>query len=693
MDWLLSLPFSLNSDHFANFFVKFWNFELWMTLILANLGFFLLILIPGIGLSYYLQGRLSASLRVSFGLSLGFIFPVLIFYVLGLSHLYYKTAWVICGILLSGFFMWRFRADFLREWKSSETTKSTKVFYGILLMFFLAMYIAFFKEGVMDYDILFGQVAPAVHLFFEHVYNPFDMGAIPIVRHELFPGPISFHSVFMMFGSTPWVAVTAVMVVLAPLMLRMFGQFSEFLMSRSEFFTVFMMLVTFLGFRIKNGRGTVLALIFLFGFLLLPRIFKELNEKRDAKFKDLLKPIISTAILVALSLYTNIEIGAILLGILAIAVVGSWLSGRRAMMKTLLFGLAGAFVIFAPWFLTVALLAFGNSLVLIIAFYLGLALLALVLTFLPKLKVDENLFQKIMLIFLVIGTAIAVYIGVWSDLFRLPDTLKYLSAASVIPILYFAWTRPDLDRYSMFLYSWFFGILFVDIYPLLLPAAQQIGLPEKLQFFLFDKVLGSVFPELRTKMNEYFFPLMSLIFLSGVLVWIVKNWLWQKWVLIVSVLIFFFFSCVRFQASDYEEYPRGQTISSMIYFTLSSEIAFHEKPVWLSQQAEEIMNVLYDVKKPGDKIFNFYAIHNPYFPEYIYPYLMAGVGSVGLNKEDLKSELYDLPLLDQVIAAGANYAIFMPGPVSPEIWLNDPRVNVVAKSDDNTYLLATLQKD
>ncbi len=692
MSWLLSLPFSLNSDHFANFFAKFWNFELWSTLILANLGFFLLILIPGIGLSYFLRPKLSASLRVSFGLSIGFIFPVLLFYILGFSHLYYKMAWASCGILLSGFSVWRFKADFLREWKTSEIRKSEKIFYSILTAFFLMMYVAFFNEGIMDYDILFGQVAPAVHLFFEHVYNPFDMGAIPIVRHELFPGPISFHSVFMMFGSSPWVAATAVMVILAPLMLRMFGQFSEFLIPRSEFFTVFMMLNTFLGFRIKNGRGTVLALVFLFGFLLLPRIFEDLNDRGDAKFKELIRPIISTAILVALSLYTNIEIGAILLGILAIAVIGSWLTGRRAMMETLLFGVAGGFALYAPWFLTVALLAFGDSLVSIVILYVALALLALALTFLPKLKVDSNFLEKIMLLLLMLGTVIALYIGSGPSLFRLPDSLRYLAIFSVFPIIFFAWKKPDFDRHSFFIYSWFFAILFIDIFPLLKPAALTIGLPEKLQFFLFDKGMGSVFPELATKVQEYFLPSFAIIFLSGVLVWIVKNWLWQKWTLVVSMAIFFFFVSVRFQPSDYEEYPRGQSISSFIYFTLTSEIAFHEQPVWLSGQAMEIMNVLDDVKKPGDKIFNFYAVYNPYFPEYIYSYLMTGVGGLGLDKEDLNSEQYDLALLEQVISAGANYAIFMPGPVSPEIWLNDPRIKIVGTSDDGTYILASIKR-
>ena len=61
---------------------------------------------------------------------------------------------------------------------------------------------------------------------------------------------------------------------------------------------------------------------------------------------------------------------------------------------------------------------------------------------------------------------------------------------------------------------------------------------------------------------------------------------------------------------------------------------------------------------------------------------MTGVGGLGLDKEDLNSEQYDLALLEQVISAGANYAIFMPGPVSPEIWLNDPRIKIAGTSDD-----------
>ncbi len=693
MSWFLNLPFPLTPAHLFNFFGKFLNLDLWVTLILANLGFLLVILIPGIGLSYFLKPKLSVSLRVSFGLSLGFIFPILLFYVLGFSHLYYKIAWVICGILLSGFFVWKFRRDFLEEWKSSKPAKSEMIFYGFLTLYFLLQYVAFFKEGIMDYDILFGQVAPAVHLFFEHVYRPFDMGAIPIVRHELFPGPISFHSVFMMFGSTPWVAATAVLVILAPLMLRMLGQFSGFLIPGTEFFTVFMTLTTFLGFRIKNGRGTVLALVFLFGFLLLPRIFEELNEKKDAKFKELIRPIISTGILVALSLYTNIEIGAILLGILGVAVLGSWLTGRRALMKTLLFGVAVGFLIFAPWFVTVALLAFGNSLLSIVGLYIALALLALALTFLPKLKVSSNLLEKIFLILIVVGTAIAAYIGAAGSLFRLPDYLRYLTFFASIPLVYFAWKKPDFEKHSFFIYSWFFAILFVDIYPLLSPVAAQIGLPEKLQYFLFDKPLGSVFPELRAKVQEYFLPSFDLILLAGVLVWIAKKWLWKKWSLVLCAVIFFFVTCVRFEASDYEEYPRGQTISSMIYYTLATQYAFDEQPVWLKPQAVQIMRIFNNIKKPGDKIFSFYAIYNPYFPEDVYPYLMSGVGTVGLDREDLKSDKYNTEVLDQAVAAGANYAIFMPGPESPEIWLNDPRVKVVALSDDSTYILVSLKKN
>lgn len=703
--------------------------EAWLTLLAANLGFLLLILIPGLGLSYLLRpsglgvsagaagsaseseniAPLGRGLRLSFGLALGFIFPVVLFYVLGILHLYYEWIWILAGLVLSGFSIQKFGKTFLMEWREGgQINKSVKCFYGLLIFYFLCNYLAFFTQGVMDYDILFGQVAPAVHLFFEHVYRPFDMGAVPIVRHEFFPGPISFHSAFMAFGEfvkpvfsagEPWVAVSAVMVLLAPLMLLMVGKFSESLIPGTEFFTIFMTLTTFLGFRIKNGRGTVLALIFLFGFLLLPKIFEGLSsntivsqKNKFSKFlsSEILKPSIACAIFVALSLYTNIEIGAILLGVAVLVVLGSWLSNNRALMNTVLFGTAGGFLLYFPWFLTVSLLTFNASLLPMLALYFGIIFLALLLTKLPKVEIDSSKLERILLIIIVIGALIAMFIGAWGSLFRLPDGLKYLSAFSTLPILYFAFRKPDLNRHGFFIYSWLFAILFIDIYPLLQPAFAQVGLPEKLQYFLFDKPLGSVFPELRAKIHEYFLPSFALIFLSGSLVWIRKNWLWQKWTLALCLLVFFYFTTVRFQESDFEEYPRGQTFSSLIYYNLATEYAFAQMPIWLKPGQMPVMEELNKIKKPGDKIFNFYAIYNPYYPEHNFPYLITGVGTVPLNKEDLVSEEYTVELLDQVIAAGANYAFFMPGPNSPEVWLADSRVKVVSQSADGAYILAAL---
>ncbi len=689
MQWLLNAPFTLSWEHFSNFFGKIWSWDLWLTFVLSNLGFLIAILIPGLALSYVLQPRaLTRALRLCFGLALGFVFPLVLFYVLGLTHLYYKVAWILVSALFSGLSVWKFRRKFLDEWTAMPApTSVSAAVYGFLVLYFLISYIAFFADGIMDYDILFGQVAPAVHLFFEHVYQPFDMGAIPIVRHELFPGPISMHSAFMMFGTTPWVAAAAVMVLLAPIMLMMIGKFSDYIFKKSEYLVIFMSLVTFLGFRIKNARGTVLALIFLFGFLLLPQIFEQLNEKADAKLKQILKPVVATALMVALSLYTNIEIGAILLGIMGLVFAGSWLTGRRVLMKTVLLGICLGLLLYAPWFVTVALLAFGQSLFLMLALYAGLAVLAFALIFLPKLEISSSLFEKILLGLMVVGTAIAAYAGEAGSLFRLPDALRYLTFFSAIPLVIFAWRKPDFDKHSFFIYSWFFAILFVDIYPRLSPVAAQIGLPEKLQYFLFDKELGSVFPELRAKIQEYFLPLFDLMLLGGTLAWSAKNWLWKKWTFAVFIALFFFFTTVRFVESDYEEYPRGQTISSMVYYWLATQYAFDERPIWLKPQAEQVMKVLNEVKKPGDKLFSFYAIYNPYYPEDIYPYLMTGVGTVGLDKDDLVSEEYTSELLDQAIEAGATYALIMPGPESPQTWLDDERVKIAAKSDDGTYML------
>ncbi|MBI4127300.1 hypothetical protein HY463_01175 [Candidatus Peregrinibacteria bacterium] len=691
MSWLLNAPFSLAWYHFGNFFGKIFAWDLWLTFLLSNLGFLIAILIPGLALSYILQPRaLPRALRICFGLALGFVFPLILFYVLGFAHLYYKVAWILASALVSGLSIWRFRGKFLAEWRSEKTKKSAYVFYGFLVLYLLISYIAFFTDGIMDYDILFGQVAPSVHLFFEHAYRPFDMGAVPIVRHELFPGPISVHSAFTMFGATPWVAATAVMVFLAPMMLMMMGKFSEYVFKKSEYLLVFLSLVTFLAFRIKNARGTVLALIFLFGFLLLPKIFEELHEKTDAKLKAILRPVIACALMVALSLYMNIEIGAILLGIMGLVFVGAWLTGRRVLMKTVLFGTAFGFLFFAPWFLTVALLAFGNSLQTIVILYFGIAVLAVALTFLPRLRIDSNLFERILLGLLTLALIVGFMIRAGDSIYRVSDWLKYGSIISTLPLIYYAFKKPDSDRHGFFIYSCLFGVLFIDIYPLLRPFFAQVGLPDKLQYFLFDKEFGSVFPELRAKIHEYFLPTFVLMPLAAALVWIRENWLWNRWIYRAAMFVLFFFGMFRFQGSDFEDYPRGQTFMSTIYYGLAAQYAFDELPVWLSPQAAQIAESLDELKKPGDKIFNFYAVYNPYFAEDNYPYLMTGVGTVGLDKEDLVSEQYTTELLDQVTHAGATYAIFMPGPESPKVWLDDSRVTVVAMSADETYMLVSL---
>ncbi|MEK7146195.1 MAG: hypothetical protein AAB802_03345, partial [Patescibacteria group bacterium] len=277
---IFNSPVPITGLHLENFFSKVFDPEIWLDFFLAQFGFLLVIVLPGLGLSYILQPKiLDRGLRLSFGFALGFLFPVLLFYLLGFTHLYFRGIWAAAAVLLGAIPLVIYRKRFWEEWTAQPPNWKSILFYGSIGLYFLISYISLHFYGTLDADILFGQAGPAKHLFETHVYKPFDMGVLPIHRHELFPGPISFHSAFSLFGAPSWVAVTAVMVVLAPLMLRMVGQLSEGLMKKTEFLTAFLSLTTFAGFRMRGGRGTILALTFLFGFLLLPQIFTELKGK------------------------------------------------------------------------------------------------------------------------------------------------------------------------------------------------------------------------------------------------------------------------------------------------------------------------------------------------------------------------------------------------------------------------------
>lgn len=699
IEWILNLPAPLVLGHFVDFLVKVFRVELWVTFFLSNLGFLILIVLPGIGLSYFLQPRvLDRSLRVCFGVALGFVFPIILFYVLGFSGLYYKTVWILSGLFISGFFVWKFHARFLEEWRMDSRMASKSnvhqkevsdwIVYGFIVFFFLMSYIAFFDQGTIDYDMLFGQVAPAVHLFFEHVYRPFEMGTTPIVFHELFPGPISFNSAFMVFGVTPWVAVSAVMVFLGPLIIKMFSRFCGFVVKNSEHIIAFLCLATFAAFKMRNGRGTILALIFLFAFLLINQVYKG-NRVND---QESFRMSLSAGILLALSLYTNVEIGAILLALILFL---------QFFNKAFALSLSFGFLFFSPWFLTVALASFKEQIFILCVLYFFIMIFEVFMYFKAKIfrflrpflslpKMSDDFIERILLVLLFISSLFAVINGVGTSLFRLPTFLMVLSGILSVPILFCAFRRPNLDKDLIFISCWLFGVLFIDIYPYLKDLFGTAGLPAELNYLLFDKELGSVFPELRTKIHEYFLPFFSVALVGFFLAWLRKVWFWEKWTFTVFLAVFLFFGMGRLQESDFEEYPVGNTVGSHFYFWLASVYAYMDDPVWFNEQAQEISEALEFVRKPGDRVFNFYAIFSPYYAENTWHYLVNGVGTVELDSADLVSTDYSPELLDQVIEAGADYAVFMPGPGDYSAWLEDERVKVLKESSDGTYVLVGL---
>lgn len=688
IDWLFNFPIEFVDGSLANFFGKMVDPLIWAELLLANVSFALLILIPGIGLSYLLQpGKLDTSLRVIMGFALGFIIPIALFYLLGFTHLYYRASWIIAGLILSAFSVWKYGGRFKKEWKKEKHKKSAWIFYSLLVLYFFVSYIAFHFQGTLDADILFGQVGPASHLFFEHAYRPFDMGVIPISRHELFPGPISFHSVFMLLWVTPWVAVTAAVVLIIPLLLNMIGRFSEDLMKGSEYVAAFLTLVTFVGFRLRGGRGTVIALIFLFAFLLLPKFYKALRGKGSAKLKELIKPIMTGSIFVSLSLYTNIEIAAFLLAIMAISFLWAWLGNEEKWMKTILASLAFGLLLYFPWFLTVSLLIFGSQLLPVFVIYFSLVLLCFLLTKLPHVKFNKKKLQWAFLSILVLVGIVALIQGHFESIFRLTGYLMYFGALSAIPILFFAFKKPDYEKQSLMIVIWLFAVSYITIYPYLRSLISSIGLPEDVQYFLLDKGVGAVLPEIRTKIHEYFLPIFGMMLIAIVLAWINKNWPWKKYLYYILVIVFLFFTAVRFHPGDQYEYPRGQTLSANIGMMIGVQLVFSDRPLWYLEEAEELVSVLNEQIEPGDRIFNLATYKDIYHPGYQFTYIALGLSSVALDEEDLVDTQYTSELLSQVIEAGANYIIVDQGIEFSEDFMDDERVEGIFVTKDYKYLL------
>lgn len=692
MQWFFNGPTPFYWDFVTNFFGHLFTVSAWTTLIAAGFSFLILILMPGFALSYLLKNKMDLSLRTSFALALGFIVPVILFYVLGLTHFYYKIAWLIAGLILSGISIWKLRKNFLAEWKESNVSRFEKIFYALLTLYILYLYIALLPNGTIDFDILFGQVGPATFLFNEHYYNPFDMGALPITRHELFPGPISYNSVFML-GASPWLGLAAAMVFIAPLVYRMFGQIAEFFIVKgSQYWAVIFALITFFGFRFRNGRGTAMAMIFLFAFFLLAKIYPNLLEKGETKSKEILKPIIANSIFVTMALYVNIEIASILLGLMVLIFVFAWLSNYRALMKTITFGFIGGFLLYTPWFATVSQLLFADKFWIFTGLYFGIMIAAFLLGNLPKVEVKENLLARILLISFALFFAGAVYFGDIENLFRLPTFAKYLTMISLLAVWIYSFKKFDFKKGIFILAVWFFALGITIIYPFLRQFFVGVGAPESLLYVLFDKELGSVFPELMTKTYEYFLPLFAFLPLAGLLSLVKKHWLWNKAYFYAMLAVFFYFVCLRIQASDFDDKVRGQTLGANLYLSLASEYAYGDGPGWYKKADREVMTVLHEFKKPGDRIFSFKTAINPYFPETQYHYIVEGVGTLGIDKEDFVAYDYSIEVLNQVIEAGADY-LLISTQVDPTVWLSDPRVEMLKVSSDETVILAGVKSE
>lgn len=691
MQWFFNSPFPFYWEYVSNFFGHLFSLGAWTSLIAAGFSFLILILIPGFALSYLLREKMDLSLRASFALALGFIVPLILFYALGLSHLYYKIAWLVAGLILSGISIWKFRKNLLTEWKESQVSRLEKIFYLLVGLYIFYMYIALLPNGTIDFDILFGQIGPASFLFNEHYYNPFDMGALPITRHELFPGPISYNSVFML-GAAPWVGIAAALVFVAPLVYRMFGQIAEFFVLKgSQYWAVVFSLITFFGFRFRNGRGTAMAMIFLFAFFLLAKIYPRLLEKGETKFKEVLKPAIANSIFVAMSLYVNIEIASILLALMVFVFIFAWLANYRALMKTIALSFAGGFLLYLPWFATVAKLLFADKFWPFMGLYFAMVLLALLLSRLPKIEIKENLLSKIALSLFVLFFAAALYFGQLINLFRVPSFVAYGSVVSMLILCIYSFRKSDFKKLMFILPVWFFALGLTIVYPSLRQFFVGIGAPESLLFVLFDKPLGSVFPELLTKTYEYFLPLFTILSLAAILTLLKKNWPWAKSILYVSLVIFFYVVCLRIQSSDFDDRVRGQTLGANLLLSLASEFAYGEGPGWYKEPSQEVIAVLHEVKKPGDRIFSFKTAFNPYFPETQSHYIVEGIGTVALDKEDILDPTYSIEVLDQVIEAGANY-LLISTEVDPTLWLSDARVEILKVSSDKTLILARIVK-
>lgn len=685
MDWLINSPSPVEWFYVSNWFGKLFGQGFWWDGLRVWLSMSLLMLLPGLGLSYVLQpGELRRELRLPMATLLGFFPPLLLFFILGLSGLYRWWAWLLAGLLMSGVVIWRYGKRIVQEFHWKDWDKWRLLFYGLVGLYFFFSAVALVNNGLLDYDTLFGQIGPVSHLFFEGTYRPFDMGVPLISRHELFPGPIAFHSAVNALGVAPWLGVSLAMVFLAPLLVSVWGRLAEHFWARSEYFVVFLSLVTFAGFRLRSGRGTVLGLFFVFALLLLPLIFKEL---RKVDWRSLLRPSVFVSLMIALALYINVEMGAIILGATLLWAVMAWLTGQRALQRVLLWGMALGFVLYAPWFVIVITLIFSDSMTLMFGLYALLIVAAVGLAFVPALKLKKALVLRGIVALIVLGTGVLLLQGRFTELLRLPTFLPYMGGLALgAALLYAAW-KPDWKRDSLWVLPLCFGVLMFMVIPWLKPVFVGLGAPEQVLYFLFDKPLGSVFPELAAKLQEYFLPIFSVFAMGALLSVFVKWWPWKKWMSMSLIVILMFFAAVRIHESDFEDYVKGQTLAANVLYLIATPVAFVDTPQWFAPEALPMLVELEKYVEPGDRFFDFYSVNNPYQPETQLPYLVLGLGAVSVGPEDLVAQQYAPEVLDQLVDLAVDFVLIQPGPGGDaQNWLDDSRTEILY-GDGTHYIL------
>ncbi|MEK7145742.1 MAG: hypothetical protein AAB802_00995, partial [Patescibacteria group bacterium] len=413
----------------------------------------------------------------------------------------------------------------------------------------------------------------------------------------------------------------------------------------------------------------------------------ELKGKEKVSLKWLWRPILSGSIFVALSLYTNIEIAAILLGVMAVMGVVALCSGHTSWYRSICLSAAGGFLLFTPWFVTVALLVFPEQLVLMSGVYVALILLTAGLSFIPGMKGNEKKIETVLLA-LVLGLFVWVTaLGQFESVFRLSGYLVYAAAASAVLFYFLAFKNPNLTRDSWFLSIWIFALGFIALMPYFHPLATALGVPESLNYFLFDKELGSVFPETRAKIHEYFLPFFGVTLVALSLAFFRRFWVWPRWIYQGVVIVIVFVLAVRLHESDFLPYPKGQTLTANVDLMLVSSLVFEKTPPWFNESYQEVLSVLDEEAEATDDVFNMYTVYNPYSPEFLAHYIVYGISTTPLEEDEIVSSEYTTELLDQVIAAGTEFVVIVVDFHSVETWLNDPRLEILASSQDTAYVL------